>query len=238
VDLDSVSTGAVSGGFLVGSLIIILIDILLSRGNSAAIAGALHSLPKEQRRKAILIGAFGAVMLRILCAWFTAHLLQTPFLKIAGGIAILWIAVKLLLEDGGGEAQGKPPGTWRRAVWMILAADLALSVDKVLVAAGISGGNVPMLGLSLGLSVPLVIFAGAAMSKTLDKYPLIPILGAALLGAVGGGMIATDPGLVSWFRLDSAIIRHTAQALCAVGVLALARRLKRRHGDEEPPAAA
>jgi YjbE family integral membrane protein len=238
MDLDSVSTGAVSGGFLLGSLLLLLIDIVLSRGNSAAIARALHSLPKAKRIQAILIGAFGAVMLRILCAWFAAHLLQTPFLKIAGGMTILWIAVKLLLEDGGGESHGKPPGTWRRAVWTILGADLTLSVDKVLVAAGISGGNVLMLGLSLGLSIPLVIIAGAAMSKILDKHPIILILGAALLGAVGGGMIVTDPGLVSWFRLDSAILRHTAQALCAVGVLALAWRLKRRHGEEEPPAAA
>ncbi|MEO6098568.1 MAG: TerC family protein [Fibrobacteria bacterium] len=229
---------SVSSGFILSSLSIILIDIVLSGDNSVVIAMAVHSLPKEKRIKGILIGTFGAVMMRILCTWFASHLLQTPFLKFAGGVAILWIAVKLLLEDTEAEGEGKTPRTLWHAVWMILVADVTMSVDNVLAVAGVSGGNVLQLWLSLGLSIPLVIFASTVLSKLMDKYPIILILGAALLGAVGGGMIITDPGLASWFRLDSALLRHAVQALCAVGVLALAWWIKRRHKEDEPPAGA
>jgi YjbE family integral membrane protein len=239
--LDSVSTGALNGGFFLSSLSIILINIVLSGDNSVVIAMAVHSLPKDQRTKGIIIGTIGAVLLRVVCTWFASHLLETPFLKLGGGLAILWIAVKLLLEDGGGDAHGKAPQSLWHAVWIILVADLTMSVDNVLAVAGVSHGNMTQLWLSLGLSIPLVIFASTVLSKLMDKYPIILILGAALLGKVGGEMIITDPGLISWFHLDSVAMKYSAEILCTVGVLGLAWWLKRRHRqdkDAEPPAAA
>lgn len=235
--MDSVSTGALSGGFLLSSLSIILINIVLSGDNSVVIAMAVHCLPKDQRTKGIIIGTVGAVLLRVVCTWFASHLLETPFLKLVGGLAILWIAVKLLLEDSGGDAEGKAPKTLWHAVWMILVADLTMSVDNVLAVAGVSHGNMTQLWLSLGLSIPLVIFASTVLSKLMDKYPIILFLGAALLGKVGGEMIVTDPGLVSWFHLDSPVYRYIAEAVCTAGVLALAWWLKRRHREAEPPTA-
>jgi len=232
--LDSLSTGSLNGGFVLSSLSIILINIVLSGDNSVVIAMAVHSLPKDKRTKGILLGTLGAVLLRVLCTWFASHLLETPFLKLVGGIAILWIAVKLLLENADAEAgHKKKPTTIWNAVWVILVADLTMSVDNVLAVAGVSHGNTLQLWLSLGFSIPLVIFASTLLSKVMDKYPIILILGAALLGKVGGEMIITDPGLASWFGLSSGAVKIAVEIFCTVGVLGIAFWLKRRHAKTD-----
>jgi YjbE family integral membrane protein len=233
--LDSLTPA--SGGFLLSSLGIILINIVLSGDNSVVIAMAVHSLPKDKRFKGIMIGTLGAVLLRIGFTWFASHLLETPFLKLVGGLLILWIAVKLLIEDQAVEAHQKKAATVWHAVWMILIADLTMSLDNVLAVAGVSHGNMTQLWLSLGLSIPLVVFASTLLSKLMDKYPLILMLGAALLGKVGGEMIITDPILYSWFKLESAALKYAVEAVCTAGVLGLSFWIKRRNavaGDALP----
>ncbi len=234
--MDSLNPGS-SGGFLISSLSIILINIVLSGDNSVVIAMAVHSLPKDKRLKGIFIGTLGAVLLRIAFTWFASHLLETPFLKLVGGALILWISVKLLLEDHGVAAKEKQAVTVWHAVWMILVADFTMSLDNVLAVAGVSHGNMTQLWLSLGLSIPLVIFASTLLSKLMDKYPFILILGAALLGKVGGEMIITDPGLYSWFKLDSVPLKLAFEAVCTAGVLLVSFWLKRRHAGNDNAAA-
>jgi YjbE family integral membrane protein len=168
-----------------------------------------------------------------------SHLLEIPFLKLAGGLAILWIAVKLLLEESEDHGEGKQPATVWHAVWMILIADLTMSIDNVLAVAGVSHGNMTQLWLSLGLSIPLVVFASTLLSSMMDRFPIILILGAALLGKVGGEMIVTDPVITTWMHIpESRMLRFSVQAVTTLGVLALAWRIKRRRpsaqtdGDE------
>jgi YjbE family integral membrane protein len=233
--LDSLSTSPISGGFVLSSLTIILINIVLSGDNSVVIAMAVRSLPKNMRLKGIVIGTLGAVLMRIAFTWFASHLMETPFLKLTGGLLILWIAVKLLLEDPGEETHEKKATTLWHAVWMILVADLTMSLDNVLAVAGASHGNLVQLWLSLGLSIPLVIFASTLLSKLMDRYPVILILGAALLGKVGGEMIITDPGLVAWFQLDSVALKIAVETAGTVGVLLIAFWLKRRHPKPGKP---
>ena len=239
VDLDTLSIGSVNGGFYLASLTIILIDILLSGDNSVVIAMAVHSLPPGKRIKGILIGTSGAVLLRILFTWFASNLIQTPFLKLAGGILILWIAIKLLIEDAEKGPDGvKKAATLWHAVWMILVADFTMSLDNVLAVAGASKGNMTLLWLSLGLSIPLVIFSSTILSKLMNRFPLIVVVGAALLGKVGGEMIFTDPAIIGWFHLEeSKVLRYAFEALCVGAVLLVAYRLKRRHRDSGNPAA-
>lgn len=244
--MDSLGIGPVNGGFLLASLTIILIDILLSGNNSVVIAMAVHSLPPAKRLKGILIGTFGAVLLRILFTWFASNLIQTPFLKLASGILILWIAVKLLIEDAETGPDGvKKAATLWHAVWMLLVADFTMSLDNVLAVAGASKGNFTLLWLSLGLSIPLVIFFSSVLSRLMNRFPLIVGVGAALLGKVGGEMIFTDPAIVGWFHLEeSKVPRYIFQALCVAFVLGLAYKLRRNAlpwreaapPAEEPPA--
>ena len=227
--MDGVSTGSFGGGFILSSLTIILINIVLSGDNSVVIAMAVRSLPKDMRLKGIIIGTLGAVLMRIGFTWFASHLMETPFLKLGGGLLILWIAVKLQLEDAGGEADGKKATSLWSAVWMILVADLTMSLDNVLAVAGASHGNLTQLWLSLGFSIPLVIFASTMLSRLMDRYPIILILGAALRGKVGGEMMITDPGIVTWFGLKSVLLKYAVETAATVGVLATAYWLKRRH---------
>jgi YjbE family integral membrane protein len=238
--LDSLVTGPhLNSGFLLNSLGIILINILLSGDNSVVIAMAVHELPKKLRIRGILIGTLGAVLLRVLFTLIASHLMEIPFLKLVGGLAVLWIAVKLLIEDEEAfEGRRKPASVWH-AVWIILVADLTMSIDNVLAVAGMSHGNMIQLWLSLGLSIPLVVFASSMLSSLMDRFPLIVVLGAALLGKVGGEMIITDPGVDNWFHAaDSVAVRWGFQVLAIAGVLLAAWRIRRRRpgaAAEAPP---
>jgi YjbE family integral membrane protein len=240
--LESVAlTQPLNGGFLLNSLGIILINIVLSGDNSVVIAMAVHELPRPMRIRGIVIGTAGAVLLRVLFTLIASHLLEIPFLKLAGGLTVLWIAVKLLVEEQESIEGRRPPASLWHAVWIILVADLTMSIDNVLAVAGISHGNMPELWLSLGLSIPLVVFASTLISALMDRFPLIVLLGAALLGKVGGEMIITDPGLDNWFRWgESRPIRWAFQALTVAGVLWAAWRIRRgrpRTAEEPPPGA-
>jgi YjbE family integral membrane protein len=233
--LDSVATNLpLNGGFFLNSLGIILINIVLSGDNSVVIAMAVHELPKRMRIRGIIIGTAGAVLLRVLFTLIASHLLEIPFLKLAGGLAVLWIAVKLLIEEQEALEGRRPPASVWHAVWIILVADLTMSIDNVLAVAGMSHGNSVELWLSLGLSIPLVVFASTLLSSMMDRFPIILILGAALLGKVGGEMIITDPGLDNWFRWgESRPIRWAFQALTVAGVLLVAWRVRHRPAAAE-----
>jgi YjbE family integral membrane protein len=217
------------GGFFLNSLGIILINILLSGDSSVVIAMAVHELPKNLRLRGILIGTLGAVLLRVFFTLIASHLMEIPFLKLAGGLTVLWIAVKLLLEDEEAyEGKRKPASVWH-VVWIILVADLTMSIDNVLAVAGMSHGNMVQLWLSLGLSIPLVVFASTMLSTLMDRFPIIVVLGAAILGKVGGEMIITDPGVENWFHTERfAAIRWAVQIMTTLGVLLAAWRIRLR----------
>ncbi len=230
--IDTVSQTATASSFLLSSLSIILINIVLSGDNSVVIAMAVHSLPAEKRLKGILIGTTGAVLMRVGFTMVASHLLEIPFLKLVGGLLILWIAVKLLLEEASAEAGGKKIESIWHAVWIILVADFTMSLDNVLAVAGVSHGNALQLWLSLGLSIPLVVFASTMLSKLMDRYPIILLVGAALLGKVGGEMIFTDPALLNWFKWESNGLKWTFEAVCTIAVLAISFWIKRQPAKE------
>ncbi len=219
-------------GFWLNSLFIILIDIVLSGDNSVVIAMAVMSLPKAKRTRGILIGTVGAVLLRVIFTLVAAHLLQTPFLKLIGGVLILWIAVKLLVEDSEAAEGGKKIESLWHAVWIILVADFTMSLDNVLAVAGLSQGNALQLWLSLGFSIPIVVFASALLAKLMDRYPVIMVIGAGLLGKVGGEMIYTDPVLQNWFKIESESIKIGFEIFCILAVLGFAYFIKKGHEEK------
>ncbi len=153
---------------------------------------AVQSLPAEKRRKGILIGTGAAVALRVGLTLIASVLLTTPFIKFVGGAAILWIAVKLLAENEEHAVRHKPAESIGHAIKLILIADASMSLDNVMAVAGASHGNPLLLWFGLMLSIPLVVFASSMLSKLMARYTWIVILGALLLGKIGGEMIATD----------------------------------------------
>jgi YjbE family integral membrane protein len=160
-------------------------------------------------------------------------LMGVPFLKLVGGALILWIALKLLGEDTAhNEEQREARSVWH-AVWMILVADFTMSLDNVLGVAGASHGNLYLLWFGLALSIPLVIFASSMLSKLMGRFPIIVLLGAAVLGKVSGEMIAGDPIVEPWL----APIPHVDRAIELLGIVGVAaywlwlkRRRRSRHG--------
>jgi YjbE family integral membrane protein len=208
--------------FFLDALSIILIDILLAGDNAVVIAMAVRALPKEQRRLGIAVGSAFAVVLRIGLTFFAAQLLQTEFLKLIGGLAILWIAVKLLAESGIGEEEGgQVAKTMWQAMWLIIVADITMSVDNILAVAAASKGHLGLLIFGLGLSIPFVVFTSRLLSTLMDKYPIIVYIGSAILGRVGGEMIFTDPwvqkslGVQHWMVIAAEIF--FAAAVVAAG---------------------
>jgi YjbE family integral membrane protein len=186
-----------NAAFFASLLSIILIDIVLSGDNSIVIALAVRSLPERKRRMGIILGAGGAAVLRVLFTVLATKLMGIPFLKL-GGMLILWIALKLLGEDTAhNEEQREARSVWH-AVWMILVADFTMSLDNVLGVAGASNGNIYLLWFGLALSIPLVVFASSMLSKLMGRFPVIVLIGAAILGKVAGEMIAGDPIVHPW----------------------------------------
>jgi YjbE family integral membrane protein len=219
--------------FLLNCLSIVLIDILLAGDNAVVIAMAVQSLSPEARRAGISIGAGAAVVLRVIITFFAAQLLLVPFVKLIGGVLILWIGVKLLAESPG-DAAGKEADRLWQAIFYIMVADITMSTDNILAVAGASGGSLGLLIFGLGLSIPFVVFTSSLLARIMHRYPIIVWLGAAVLGRVGGEMIVTDPYVIQALH-PSAWMSYGVQALFAVAVLAAGRVLWKRPAAVETP---
>jgi YjbE family integral membrane protein len=219
---------------LLGAILsIVLIDIVLAGDNAVVIALAVRTLPPKQRLMGIALGSAMAVGLRVSLTFVASQLLAINYVKLVGGLLILWIAVKLLRENTGDQAgQGEARGLWH-AVWLILVADITMSLDNVLAVAGASKGSFPLLLFGLALSIPLVVFTSNLLSKLMDRYVAIIYVGAAILGKVGGDMIMTDR-LVTELFAPAPWLVHAVEGLLALGVILVAlawRRVRRPARD-------
>jgi YjbE family integral membrane protein len=203
--------------FLLTMLNIVFINIVLSGDNAVLIAMAVRGLPKDQRRKGVIFGTAAAVLLRIVLTFFVALLLGVPFLKLAGGALILWIAIDLLMEQDAEEKEEQTT-TLRQAIKIIIVADLTMSLDNVLGVAGAAGGNIFLLLFGLGVSIPIVILTSNLISTLMDKYPVIVVVGAVILGRVGGEMMITDPFIEKWLH-PGQFTEYAVQMIAMVGVV-------------------
>ena len=210
---------------------IIIIDILLGGDNAVVIALAARSLPPEQQKKAIFFGSGAAVVLRIMLTVVAAWLLQLSYLQIIGGILLLWIGVQLLGDEDEDEGAEKENGGLLAAVRTILIADIVMSLDNVIAVAAAAKGSMVLLILGLAISIPLVIFGSTLMIKLMERFPIIVMLGAALIGWVGGETIASDVALKD-FSAANPWLHYVAAAAGAALVIGIGKLLQRRgqHG--------
>jgi YjbE family integral membrane protein len=173
---------------------IMVANILLSGDNAVVIALAARSLPPAQQKKAIAIGSGAAIVMRILLTLVAAQLLQLPWLKLIGAALLLYIGVTLLLpeQDEDGDGHGAAMGSMGAAVRTILIADLVMSLDNVIAVAAAAKGSMTLLILGLAISIPMVIFGSTLMIKVMERFPVIVVFGACLIGWVGGETIVSD----------------------------------------------
>jgi YjbE family integral membrane protein len=213
----------------VAILQIIWIDLLLSGDNAVVIALACRSLPPNVRTWGIVLGAGVAILLRIVFAAVISHLLAVPFLKVVGGLLLLWIAVKLAKGEEAEEKDIAASDKLYKAVWTIAIADAVMSLDNVVAIAAVSKGDPWLFGFGLALSIPLIMVGSQLIMRMIEKLPIIVWAGAALLGWIAGEMIATDHIVADRFDIEphSGIV-YVVAAIGAVLVVALGYWLKSR----------
>ena len=191
---------AFTADFWIGLLKIIWINVILSGDNAVVIALAARTLPPHQQTKAVVLGSSAAVVLRVLLTVVAAKLMTISFLQIVGGLLLLWIGFKLLLEEdeGGGEdGAAKTVGNLLAAVRTILVADLIMSLDNVIAVAAAAKGDMVLLILGLAISIPLVVFGSTLLMKLMERFPVIVAIGAGLIGWVAGEAIVSDVALTN-----------------------------------------
>jgi YjbE family integral membrane protein len=220
--------------FWIGLLKIIWVNLLLSGDNAVVIALAARSLPPRQQRQAIFWGSGAAIILRIILTVFAVALLSLPWLKIAGGLLLIWIGVQLLVPDEGDENIASSDNLLT-AIRTILVADLVMSLDNVIgvaAAAETAPGEAKLvlLILGLGISIPIIIFGSTIVLHMMERWPVIITFGGGLLGWIAGEMMVTDPAIAAWV-LEHAAWLHTyyvSAALGAILVVAIGTALARR----------
>lgn len=214
--------------FWSGLLQIILVNIVLSGDNALVIALACRNLEKRHQRPAILIGSGGAIVLRIIFVLIVDQLLQIGFLKLIGGILLLWIGVKLVQgeeEDGDGV---KAAGSLMGAIRTIIIADAVMSLDNAIAIAAAAHGDTTLIVLGLLISIPLIIFGATLIMMLLNRFPIIVVAGGALLGYIAGEVLASDPA----YAEKLAALLPNAKTIFEIGgavlVVALGYILQRR----------
>jgi YjbE family integral membrane protein len=224
-----------SAAFLSALFAIVLIDLVLAGDNALIIGLVARNLPRQTQRKVIFWGTFGAIAARGLMAIVVVHALDLPGFMLAGAIALVWIARKLLTPDpeaAGGPAAAVPAASFAAALRTIVVADAVMGVDNVLAIGGAATGSVLLIMLGLAISVPIIVWGSHLVISLVDRFPSIILLGGAVLGWTAYSMIVREPLLASWFA------DHPATKLLAailVFSISLAPWCTARLADERKP---
>tara|TARA_B100001250_G_scaffold212678_1_gene182437 strand:+ start:871 stop:1572 length:702 start_codon:yes stop_codon:yes gene_type:complete len=217
---------------------IILIDILLGGDNAVVIALACRSLPPEQRRKGILWGTAGAIILRVILIAFALALLSVPYLKIVGAVLLIWIGVKLLVpEDEDEHSNIQASDKLWGAVKTVIVADLVMSVDNVIAIAGAAQGageqhQLALVIFGLLVSIPIIVWGSQLVLKLMDRFPLIITLGGMLLGWIAGTMAHSDPAVVNYLPQEK-VWNYGFGIAGALLVLALGKLAQKKHASAQ-----
>lgn len=190
-----------SAAFLSALFAIVLIDLVLAGDNALIIGLVARNLPKEQQRKVIFWGTFGAIAVRGLMAVLVVYILDVPGFMLAGGLALIWISRKLLTpnEDAHAAHKGPAPATsFAAALRTIVVADAVMGIDNVLAIGGAASGSILLILLGLVISVPIIVWGSHLVIRLVDRYPAVILLGGAVLAWTGYTMIVREPLLQTW----------------------------------------
>jgi YjbE family integral membrane protein len=221
--------------FWIAVLQIIAIDILLGGDNAVVIALASRKLPEKQRNKAIVWGVFGAIALRVVLIFFALYLLKIAFLKIVGGLLLIWIGVKLLVPEDEGSHEINASSNLIGAIKTIIVADAVMSLDNVIAIAAASKDSIGLVVFGLVVSVPIIVFGSKIVLKLMDRFPIVITGGGMLLGWIAGSMAVGDVVVKDWVEANAAYLFWLAPVAGALLVLAVGKALASRRA---PPKAA
>jgi YjbE family integral membrane protein len=205
-------------------LAIILIDLVLAGDNAIVIALAARNLPPDLQKKAIIWGTVGAIAVRSAMTLIVVWLLKVPGLMLVGGLGLLWIAYKLLVDTGDGDEHGPVATTFWGAMKTIIVADALMGIDNVLGVAGAAGGSMLLVVLGLLISIPIVVFGSQIVLKLVERFPIIIQLGAAVLAFTAAKMIIGEKLLAEVFNPPASyadLARWSVYVICIAGVLGM-----------------
>jgi len=208
---------------------ILMIDIVLSGDNAIVIALASRNLPTEQQKKAIFWGTFGAIAIRVLLTAIVVLLLKIPFLQLAGGLLLIWIALKLLIEEKGHEIDPIKAGSnLRTAIQTIIFADVVMSLDNVLAVAGAARGHITLIIIGVAISIPIMVWGSRLILKMINRFPIIVQIGVAILAWTAGDMILKDRQVIEWFGSSMHILEWVLPITLIIAVLLIGNGIRRR----------
>jgi YjbE family integral membrane protein len=212
--------------FFSALLAIIIIDLVLAGDNAIVIGLAARNVPKEQQKKVIFWGTFGAIAIRALATLVVVWLLKIPGLLLIGGVLLVWIAYKLLVEEKNHDI--KTGNSFWAAIKTIIIADALMGLDNVLAVAGAAHGNFILVVLGLIISVPIVVYGSTLILKWVDRFPIIITIGAAVLAMTAAKMIIGEPFLNVYFE-DNPVLRWGFTIAVVAGVVGLGRMKKKKN---------
>lgn len=215
-------------------LAIVVVNLSLSGDNALVIALAVRNLPRRQEWQGRLWGTVGAVVLRVLFTGVVSLLLRTPLLQAVGGVVLLWIAVKLLLQEDGPH-EVRHGTTLVEAIWIIVVADVIMSLDNVLAVAATAQGDLLLIVFGVGLSIPIVIWGAGLLARLMGRFTWIVDLGAGVLGWVAGEMILKDHIVGGWLgRRGGSALGWALPAMLGLGVIGIGRWVVARRAAGVP----
>ena len=214
-------------GFLSQILRIVIIDLVLSGDNAVVIGMAAHRLEPRQRKAAIVLGGGAAIGLRILLTAIAEFLLQVRGLQLAGGMLLLWIAIKLLKQEEESHEGIRAAATMAGAVTTILLADFIMSLDNVIGVAGASEGNLALLIFGLLLSMGILMFMGSLVAELINRLWWLAYVGSGVIAWTGSAMLFEDPFIHTRIVLEGAPL-HVVCALIMTATLVFSHYLHRR----------
>lgn len=201
--------------FLAGLVSIILIDLVLAGDNALLIGLVAKNLPRDLQKKAIIIGAFTAIVVRVLFTLIAVRLLEIDGLLLVGGVLLIYIAYKILLTDQNVNAKPSKNTFWG-AIGTILLADFLMGIDNIIAVAGASNGDFLLVIIGLAISIPIIIWGSSLVIQLLEKFPIIIFAGTGILAYTAAKMIAQDPYVTHFFPTAQSVQQFEAIVVLTV----------------------
>lgn len=196
------------------------LNLLLSGDNAVVIALAVRALPRRQRLLGQIWGTVGAVVLRLLFVGIVTALFQIPYVRLVGGLVLVWIAFKLVQpEDVTGEG-GRHGASFWEAIWIIIVADVTMSLDNVLAIAAAARGDMLLVTLGIATSLPIVVWGSGVLAGLMNRHAWIIWVGGGLLGYVAGEMVNDDPVVTNHLGALGQTVAHVVPWTLAAGLIA------------------
>lgn len=214
--------------FWTALLSIVLIDLVLAGDNAIVIGLAARNVQKEDQKKVIIWGTLGAIVVRVIMTLLVLELLKIPGLRLVGGLALLWIAYKLLVDDKSHDI--KAGNRMWAAIRTIIIADMMMGLDNVLAVAGAAHGDTLLVIVGLAISVPIMVWGSTMILKLTERFPVVITIGAAVLAWTAAKMLVAEPLIIDWFT--SGWIKYGFEIVAIIMVVGLGVLMKKKHDRE------